>query len=158
MGRRESRLRELDLRADEHDGKGDEQHPADREGRDKRERKRRVYPVEDRAFELALAAGAEHQQPERQRRIAAPSTTYGQGATSSSSGAKRPTASAPAVAASAVRHHASQVRSAAMEVRCHTSTCAGVGAGDSGSVTASGWAMRAVYGRPASCRVRGPLC
>src|SRR3954452_3797538 len=54
---------------------------------------------------------------------------YGQGATPSSSGAKRPTASAPAVAVSAVRHHASQVRSAAIEVRCHTSTCTAVGAG-----------------------------
>ena len=36
-----------------------------------------------------------------------------------------------------------------MEVRCHTSTCAVVGAGDSGSFTGSGWAMRGVYGRPA---------
>ena len=47
---------------------------------------------------------------------------YGHGATSSSSGAKRPTASAPAVAVSAARHHASHVRSAAIEVRCQTST------------------------------------
>jgi hypothetical protein len=36
------------------------------------ERQRCVYPVEDRAFELALAAGAEHQQPERQCRVPAP--------------------------------------------------------------------------------------
>jgi hypothetical protein len=42
------------------------------ERRHKAKRKRRVYPVEDRAFELALAAGAEHQQPERQRRVPAP--------------------------------------------------------------------------------------
>jgi hypothetical protein len=79
-----------------------------------------VYPVEDRAFELALAAGAEHQQPSASAAYPHPSSTYGQEATWSSSGAKRPTASAPAVAVSAVRHHANQVRSAAMEVRCHT--------------------------------------
>ena len=69
---------------------------------------------------------------------------YGHGATSSSCGAKRPTASAPAVAVSAVRHHASQVRSAAIDVRCQTSTCAAVGAGNSGS----GSAIGGVYGRP----------
>ena len=103
-----------------------------------------MYPVEDRALELALAAGAEHQQPERQRRVAAPQQHVRPGRDVEHSGAKRPTASAPAVAVSAVRHHASQVRSAAMDVRCHTSTCAVVGAGDSGSVTGSGWAMRGV--------------
>ena len=52
------------------------------------------------------------------------------------------------MAVSAVRHHASQVRSAAIDVRCQTSTCAAVGAGDSGSDTGSGSAMRGVYGRP----------
>jgi hypothetical protein len=33
-------------------------------------------------------------------------------------------------------------------VRCQTSTCAAVGAGDAGSVTGSGSAIGGVYGRP----------
>jgi hypothetical protein len=68
-------------------------------------------------IQLALALGADNQQPDRESRVAAVEQDVGPWATWSRFGANRPTASAPAVAPSAVRHHASQVRSTAIEVR-----------------------------------------
>jgi hypothetical protein len=96
-----SRFRELDLRADEHDGEGHEQHPADRERRHKPERKGACTPSRIERSSSRWRRAPNTSGPSASAAYPHPSSTYGQGATWSSSGAKRPTARAPAVAAAA---------------------------------------------------------
>src|SRR5690242_2788845 len=85
-----------------------------------------------------------------------PRSTYGQAATSSTSGARRPTPSAPTLAASADRHHASQVRSAAIEVRRAWSSSAGEICSTGGCCAGSG-ASAAGGGEDAMPSPAGPV-